>query len=77
MQLTGGLQSWVGGGRGGRATGAAGRREGMRSAAMVVNGLAVDGGFHHVGYHATGLVSHFASAVTAVLYAWRLAKGDG
>lgn len=28
-------------------------------------GLAVDGGFHHVGYHATGLVSHFASAVTA------------
>lgn len=28
-------------------------------------GLAVDGGFHHVGYHATGVVSHFASAVTA------------
>lgn len=28
-------------------------------------GLAADGGFHHVGYHATGLVSHFASAVTA------------
>jgi len=28
-------------------------------------GLAVDGGFHHVGYHATGIVSHFASAVTA------------
>lgn len=28
-------------------------------------GLAVDGDFHHVGYHATGVVSHFASAVTA------------
>lgn len=28
-------------------------------------GLVVDGGFHHVGYHATGVVSHFASAVTA------------
>lgn len=28
-------------------------------------GLAVDGGFHHVGYHATGVVSHFASAVVA------------
>lgn len=28
-------------------------------------GLAVDGGFHHVGFHATGVVSHFASAVTA------------
>jgi 2-methylcitrate dehydratase PrpD len=28
-------------------------------------GLAVDGGFHHVGYHATGVVSHFASAVAA------------
>lgn len=28
-------------------------------------GGAVDGGFHHVGYHATGVVSHFASAVTA------------
>ena len=28
-------------------------------------GLAVDGGFHHVGYHASGVVSHFASAVTA------------
>jgi 2-methylcitrate dehydratase PrpD len=28
-------------------------------------GLAVDGGFHHVGYHATGVVSHFGSAVTA------------
>lgn len=28
-------------------------------------GAAVDGGFHHVGYHASGVVSHFASAVTA------------
>jgi 2-methylcitrate dehydratase PrpD len=28
-------------------------------------GLVADGAFHHVGYHATGLVSHFASAVTA------------
>ena len=28
-------------------------------------GLAAAGGFHHVGYHATGVVSHFASAVTA------------
>jgi 2-methylcitrate dehydratase PrpD len=28
-------------------------------------GLAVNGGFHHVGYHATGVVAHFASAVTA------------
>lgn len=28
-------------------------------------GGAVDGAFHHVGYHATGVVSHFASAVTA------------
>jgi 2-methylcitrate dehydratase PrpD len=28
-------------------------------------GLAVNGGFHHVGYHASGVVSHFASAVTA------------
>ncbi len=28
-------------------------------------GLAVDGGFHHTGHHATGMVSHFASGVTA------------
>lgn len=28
-------------------------------------GGAVQGGFHHVGFHATGVVSHFASAVTA------------
>ena len=28
-------------------------------------GLAADGGFHHVGFHATGVVSHFAAAVTA------------
>ncbi len=28
-------------------------------------GLAVKGGFHHAGYHATGVVSHFSSAVVA------------
>jgi 2-methylcitrate dehydratase PrpD len=28
-------------------------------------GLAVKGGFHHVGYHATGIVAHFASAIAA------------
>ncbi len=28
-------------------------------------GLAVHGGFHHVGYHATGIAAHFASAVAA------------
>jgi len=28
-------------------------------------GLVVDGGFHHVGYHATGVVSHYASAATS------------
>jgi len=28
-------------------------------------GNAVKGGFHHAGYHATGIVSHFASALTA------------
>jgi 2-methylcitrate dehydratase PrpD len=28
-------------------------------------GGAARGGFHHVGYHATGVISHFASAVTA------------
>ncbi|CAN7593424.1 MmgE/PrpD family protein [Phenylobacterium sp. LjRoot219] len=28
-------------------------------------GAAVDGGLHHVGFHATGVVSHFASAITA------------
>lgn len=28
-------------------------------------GGAVRGGFHHVGFHATGVVAHFASAVTA------------
>jgi 2-methylcitrate dehydratase PrpD len=28
-------------------------------------GGAVKGGFHHVGYHATGLVAHFASAIVA------------
>lgn len=28
-------------------------------------GLVVDGGFHHVGYHATGVASHYASAASA------------
>jgi 2-methylcitrate dehydratase PrpD len=28
-------------------------------------GAAVKGGFHHVGFHATGLVAHFAAALTA------------
>jgi 2-methylcitrate dehydratase PrpD len=28
-------------------------------------GAAVKGGFHHVGYHATGVVAHFASAIAA------------
>jgi len=28
-------------------------------------GLAVKGGFHHAGFHATGVVSHFSSAVAA------------
>lgn len=28
-------------------------------------GLAVKGGFHHVGFHATGLVAHFSSALVA------------
>jgi 2-methylcitrate dehydratase PrpD len=28
-------------------------------------GAAVKGGFHHAGYHATGIVSHFSSAVVA------------
>jgi 2-methylcitrate dehydratase PrpD len=28
-------------------------------------GAAVKGGFHHVGFHATGLVAHFESAITA------------
>ena len=28
-------------------------------------GGAVKGAFHHVGYHATGVVAHFASAITA------------
>lgn len=28
-------------------------------------GAAANGGFHHIGYHATGIVSHFASAITA------------
>ncbi|WP_158903614.1 MmgE/PrpD family protein [Burkholderia sp. L27(2015)] len=28
-------------------------------------GAAVDGGFHHVGFHATGIVSHFSAAIVA------------
>jgi 2-methylcitrate dehydratase PrpD len=28
-------------------------------------GGAVKGGFHHIGFHATGVVAHFASAITA------------
>src|SRR5690606_6377571 len=28
-------------------------------------GAAVKGGFHHAGFHATGIVSHFSSAVVA------------
>jgi 2-methylcitrate dehydratase PrpD len=28
-------------------------------------GAVIDGGFHHVGFHATGVVSHFAAALTA------------
>ena len=36
---------------------------GMETAIRI--GLAVKGGFHHVGFHATGLVAHFSSAVVA------------
>lgn len=36
---------------------------GMETAIRV--GRAVKGGFHHTGFHATGLVSHFSSAVVA------------
>ncbi|WP_227746946.1 MmgE/PrpD family protein [Paraburkholderia franconis] len=28
-------------------------------------GVAVKGGFHHVGFHATGIVAHFSSAIVA------------
>ena len=28
-------------------------------------GAAVDGGFHHVGFHATGIVAHFSAAIVA------------
>ena len=28
-------------------------------------GASVDGGFHHIGFHATGIVAHFASALAA------------
>lgn len=36
---------------------------GMEAAIRI--GASVKGGFHHVGFHATGLVSHFASALAA------------
>jgi 2-methylcitrate dehydratase PrpD len=36
---------------------------GMETAIRI--GAAVKGGFHHVGFHATGLVAHFSSAVVA------------
>jgi 2-methylcitrate dehydratase PrpD len=36
---------------------------GMETAIRI--GAAVKGGFHHVGFHATGLVAHFSSAVIA------------
>jgi 2-methylcitrate dehydratase PrpD len=36
---------------------------GMETAIRV--GAAVKGGFHHAGFHATGLVAHFSSAVVA------------
>src|SRR3981081_2545171 len=36
---------------------------GMETAIRV--GAAAKGGFHHVGFHATGLVAHFSSAVVA------------
>ncbi|MDQ8728288.1 MmgE/PrpD family protein [Bradyrhizobium sp. LHD-71] len=36
---------------------------GMETAVRV--GAAVKGGFHHVGFHATGIVAHFSSAVIA------------
>ena len=36
---------------------------GMETAIRI--GASVQGGFHHVGFHATGVVSHFSSAVVA------------
>ncbi len=36
---------------------------GVESAIRI--GLAVKGGFHHVGFHATGIVSHFSAALVA------------
>lgn len=36
---------------------------GMETAVRI--GAAVKGGFHHVGFHATGVVAHFSSAVVA------------
>jgi 2-methylcitrate dehydratase PrpD len=53
----------------GEATGASGAdmlaafMAGMEAAVRI--GAAVKGGFHHVGFHATGVVSHFASALVA------------
>lgn len=41
----------------------AGYAAGMETCIRV--GLAVKGGFHHAGFHATGLVSHFSAAVVA------------
>lgn len=35
---------------------------GMESGIRI--GASVDGGFHHVGFHATGIVAHFASALS-------------
>jgi len=36
---------------------------GMEAAVRL--GMAVRGGFHHVGFHATGVLSHFSSAIVA------------
>jgi 2-methylcitrate dehydratase PrpD len=36
---------------------------GMESAVRL--GMAIKGGFHHVGFHATGVISHFSSTIAA------------
>ncbi|HLZ02891.1 MAG TPA: MmgE/PrpD family protein [Bradyrhizobium sp.] len=36
---------------------------GMETAVRL--GMAIKGGFHHVGFHATGVISHFSSAIVA------------
>lgn len=36
---------------------------GMESAVRI--GAAIKGGFHHVGFHATGVIAHFSSAIVA------------